>query len=166
MHLSQPLKNTLIPLLKINILFAKIIKSVFLIDIFLYPRERSSDGYFFVWHWLTIFGTWVYYHERICRKHSWSRYDLKLELWPQGQIYRDFDMALCSGLSFFVLWHCHTFFGTWVNHHGTMCHVHSWTLYDLDINIKIIYSPWIWVWQDFCTLWHRHETTCCLHSWP
>ena len=45
MHLSQPLKNTLIPLLKINILFAKIIKSVFLIDIFLYPRERSSGGY-------------------------------------------------------------------------------------------------------------------------
>ena len=65
----------------------------------------------------------------MCRVHSWSRYDL--ELWPQGQIYRVYDMALCSGLSFFVLWHSHTLFGTWVYHHGTMCRVHSWNLYDL-----------------------------------
>ena len=24
-----------------------------------------------------------------------------------------------------------------------------------DLNIKIIFSPWIWVWQDVFTLWHR-----------
>ena len=118
----------------------------------LYPRERSSGGYigitlsvcpvclfvrlsvqirvqptlFFVWHWLTIFGTWVYYHERICRKHSWSRYDLKLELWPQGQIYRDFDMPLCSGLSFFVLWHCHTFLAReWITMVQCVTYIHE-----------------------------------------
>ena len=25
-----------------------------------------------------------------------------------------------------------------------------------DLNIKIIFSPWIWVWQVVFTLWHRH----------
>ena len=78
--------------------------------------------------------------------HSWSWYDL--DLWPQGQIYRIYDMALCSGLSFFVLLHSHTLSGTWVYHYGTMCCVHSWT--------KIMFSPWIWVWQDVFDLWHRH----------
>ena len=24
------------------------------------------------------------------------------------------------------------------------------------LNIKIIFSPWIWVWQDVFALWHRH----------
>ena len=51
---------------------------------------------------------------------------IDLELWPQGQIYRVYNMTLCSGLSFFVLLHSHTLFGTWVYHHGTMCHVHLW----------------------------------------
>ena len=35
-----------------------------------------------VWHWLIIFGTWVYHHERLCRTLSWSWYDV--HLWPQG----------------------------------------------------------------------------------
>ena len=25
-----------------------------------------------------------------------------------------------------------------------------------NLNIKIIFSPWIWVWQDVFALWHRH----------
>ena len=25
-----------------------------------------------------------------------------------------------------------------------------------DMNIKIIFSPWIWIWQDVFALWHRH----------
>ena len=45
---------------------------------------------FMDWHWLTIFGTWVFHHETKCRVHSWSR--INLELSPQGQIYRVFDM--------------------------------------------------------------------------
>ena len=39
-----------------------------------------------IWRLLTIFGTWVYYQDRMGQVHSWSRYDV--ELWPQGQIYR------------------------------------------------------------------------------
>ena len=46
---------------------------------------------------------------------------------------RVYAMALCSGHSFFVLWHSHTLFSTWVFHHGTMWRVHSLTLYDLDL---------------------------------
>ena len=98
------------------------------------PRERSSGGYieitmsvrlsirlsvqirvrpitfFMVWHWLTIFGTWMYHHETMCRVHSWSRYEL--EPWPQGQIYRVFDMFSCPVHNFFMVWHWLTIFGT------------------------------------------------------
>ena len=49
-----------------------------------------AHNFFLVWHWLTIFGTWISHHATMCRVHSWSRYEL--ELWPQGQIYRVFDM--------------------------------------------------------------------------
>ena len=56
-----------------------------------------------------------------------------VDLWPQHQIYRVYDIALSSGFSLFVLWHTHTLFGTWVNHHGTMCHIHTWTMFDLDL---------------------------------
>ena len=55
--------------------------------------------------------TWAYHHERMCQVHSWSWYDI--ELWPEGQIYRVYDMVLCSGLSFFVLRHSHTSFSTY-----------------------------------------------------
>ena len=53
----------------------------------------------------------------------------------RGQINRVFDMALCLGVSFFVLWNSHTMFDTWVDHLGKMCHMHSWP-YDLDL--------WLW----------------------
>ena len=120
------------------------------------PRERSSGGYieitlsvrlsvclsvcadscpahnfFMVWHWLTIFGTWMYHHETMCLVHSWSRYDLELR--PQGQIYRVFDMFSCLAHNFFMVWHWLTIFGTWMYHHETMCHVHSWSRYDLEL---------------------------------
>ena len=68
--------------------------------------------FFLVWHWATIFGTWVYHHKTICRVHSWSRYDL--ELWPQGQIFRVFDKFSCPAHNFFLVWHWPTVYGTWV----------------------------------------------------
>ena len=83
-----------------------------------------------VWHWLTIFCTWVYHHETMCGVNSWSRYDL--ELWPQGQIYRVFDMFSCPAHNYFWGWHWLTIFGTWVYHHKMMCRVHSWSWYDLE----------------------------------
>ena len=54
-----------------------------------------------------------------------------VDLWPQGQMYRVYDMPLCSGHGFFLLWHSHKMFCTWVYHHGTMCRVHSCPIYDL-----------------------------------
>ena len=63
----------------------------------------------------------------------------------QGQICRVFDMALCSGHSFFVLWHSHTIFGTPMYHHGLLCHIHSWPLYYLDL------------WHQNSKLYFHHE---------
>ena len=57
-------------------------------NVFLFP----AHNYFFICHWFTIFGTFVYYHETLCRVHLWSRFDS--DLWPQGQIYRLFS-CLC-----------------------------------------------------------------------
>ena len=91
-----------------------------------------------VWHWLTMFGKWVYHHETMCRVHSWTRHDL--ELWPQGQIYRVFDMFSCPVHNFFLDRHWLTIFGTWMYHHQTMCRVHhdpdSMLIFDLKVKFK------------------------------
>ena len=97
----------------------------------------------------------------------------------QGQIYRVYDMALCSGTAFFVLGHSHTMFGSWVYHHGTMCHIHSWPLYDLDLwhqywnnifimnlsleRLSLLFDIGI---PNFSIWVYHHETICCVHSWP
>ena len=60
--------------------------------------------------------------------------------------------ALCFGHSVFVRWHSYTMFGTWVYQHGTMCSVHSWPLYGLDLlpQYKLyIFPSWISAWQDY-----------------
>ena len=160
------------------------------------PRERSSGGYigitlsvhlsvrlsvqirvcfFMVWHWLTIFGTWVYHHETMCRVHSWSRYDL--ELWSQGQIYRVFDMFSCQANNFFLVWHWPTIFGTWVYHHKKMCRVHSWSRYDLEVwpqgqiyrGFDMFSCPaynffLVWHWPTIFGTWVYHHK-CRVHSW-
>ena len=41
--------------------------------------------------------------------------------------------------------HSHTMFGTWMYHHRTMCQIHSWPLYDLNLNMKMIFLPRICV---------------------
>ena len=84
------------------------------------------------------------------------------------------------GHSFCVLWHNHTIFGTWVYHHEIMCHMHSWSLYGLDLWPQ--YPNYIFT-MNLCfgkivfALWHRHtkfdmsgyiimkKSTCCVHSW-
>ena len=73
--------------------------------------------------------------------------DRLVDLWPQGQIYKVYDMAFCSGHRFVILSHSHIM---WVYHYGTMCCVHPWTLYDLDLwsQYQIIFSLWIWDLQD------------------
>lgn len=62
----------------------------------------------------------VYYHE------------------PEGQIYRDFDKALCSGHSLFMLWHSHTIIVTKMYHNGT--HIFRTSLWsDLWLHHQIYY---------------------------
>ena len=49
----------------------------------------------------------------------------------------------------------HTMFGTWVYHHVTMCHVHSWPLYELGPQ----YQNHIFINLSLARLsarWHRH----------
>ena len=89
-----------------------------------------AHNFFMVWHWLTIFGTWVYNHETMCRVHSWSRYDL--ELWPQGQIYRVFDMFSCLAHNFF--------FGLTLAHHTWHMGVSPWD----DVSSTFMIQIWPW----------------------
>ena len=103
--------------------------------------------------------------------------DTTLNFYLKVKFYRVYVMALCSGLSFFVLWQCHILFGTWVYHYGTLCGLHSWNLYDLDLwsqfqnNIFTLKSGKISLLFDIGIpnfgIWvYQHETTCCVHSWP
>ena len=60
-----------------------------------------------------------------CITMRWCRVDV--DLWPQGQIYRVYDVALFSGpafLSFGIVIPCMAC--------GTMCRVHPYPLFDLD----------------------------------
>ena len=88
-----------------------------------------THNFFLDWHWLTIFGTWVYHHKMMCRIRSWSRFNV--DLWLQGQIYTVFDM--CPAHNFFLVWNWHIMFGTRVYQHKTMCHVHLWSRCDLEL---------------------------------
>ena len=91
--------------------------------------------------------------------HSWSRYDV--DLLPQGQIYSVFKKVSQLGHSFFVLWHSCTIFGTWESHYGTMCHIHSWPLYDPYLlpqyqNYINIFTMNLFLGKIIFALWHRH----------
>ena len=37
-----------------------------------------ASNFFLPWHWLTIIGSWVYLHERMCRVQLWSWYKADL----------------------------------------------------------------------------------------
>ena len=130
-----------------------------------------------LWYWDILFGTWVYHHGGMFLVRLWSCYDV--DLWPRGQIYWVYYMALCSGHSFFVLWHSHTMSGTWVYHHGTMCRVHSGPLLDLDVwpqyqnYISIMHlsrarpSLLLDIGIPNFGIWMYHlETRFWVHSWP
>ena len=101
-------------------------------DIFWCP----AHNYFLVWHWLTVFGTWVYHHKTTCHEHSWSRQDLKL--WPQVQFILCLTCLLVWPITFFFIWHWLTIFGTWVYHYEKMWYVHSCSWFDFDLKVKFI----------------------------
>ena len=96
-----------------------------------------------LWYWHIIFGTWDYHHECILMSRTFM-------IPIQGQTYKGYIMALCSGHSFFVLSHSHTMFGMWDYHHGTICCVHSWPLTSISKlyflhefeSSKIVFALW------------------------
>ena len=106
-------------------------------DMFSFPAHNLFFG-------LTLadymFGTWVYYHERMCHRHSLLS-QFNIDLWPQGQIYR-FLSCLCvqPSWNFCLLWHWHTLFT-----HGSII-TRGWVAYihdpdmmlTFDLNVKFI----------------------------
>ena len=56
-------------------------------------------------------------------------------------------MSLCPTCNFYLLWHKHTIFGTWVYHHERMCQVYSWSWYDVDLwQVKLVgFMTWLCV---------------------
>ena len=86
----------------------------------------QAHNFFLVWHWLTIFGTCVYHYETMCRAQLWSQYDFNL--WPQGKIYRVFDMFSCLDHNFF--WFDN---GLLYLAHPCITMRHSWSQYHVDL---------------------------------
>ena len=41
---------------------------------------------------------------------------------------------------FFLLWHCYTIFGTPVYHRETLCHVSSWSRYDIGLWLQVLFA--------------------------
>ena len=93
--------------------------------------------------------------------------------------FRGISESLSVPTAFFVLWHfSHTMFGIWVNHHGTMCRMHPWPLYDLVLSPQ--YESYFFTMNlslaRFSLLFNRginfglwvyhHETKCFVHTWP
>ena len=108
-----------------------------------------TNDFFQLWHWLTIFGTLVYYHERMCCVYSWSKYDVDLYLKMKFMWF----LWLCVRATVFVIWHSHTIFGTWVyrpsgNVSRTFTTYDLWSQYHNYIFImnlclgKIVYALW------------------------
>ena len=114
-----------------------------------------AHNFIMVWHYhITWFGLPYLAHGCITTRHSWSRYDL--ELWPQGQIYRVYDCVQASPfMSFDIVILCYACGYITMLRCVTYSHELCMTL-TFDLNIKIIFSQWIWIWQDIFALWHRH----------
>lgn len=97
-------------------------------DVGLWP-QRHLQGFWYVsfvrqvaLHWLTIFGTWVYHHKRMCSEQYLSRYDFDLR--PCDQTYTDLDRSSCPTRIFCLLWHWYTIFNTLVYHLERIFHAY------------------------------------------
>ena len=92
-------------------------------------------------------------HGSFTTRGEWSWYDV--DFWPQGQIHRVYDMALCSGHSFFVLWHSHIMsVSSWYYvSHTFMTSVWPWPWPLTSISKVYIFTMNL-TWQDPLALWH------------
>ena len=73
----------------------------------------------------------MYHHERMCSVHLWSQYNV--DLWPQGQIHRVYNMFSCLAYNYLLIWHWLSIFGTCVYHYERMSRVHLLSRIDIDI---------------------------------
>ena len=48
-----------------------------------------------------------------------------------------FNIVSCLSGGFFLLWHWHIIFGTWVYLHETMCCIQWWSLYNVDLDLEL-----------------------------
>ena len=92
----------------------------------------------------------------MCQVHSSSWYDV--DLWPQRQIYWVYGI-LCLDLSFLsfgivilcLAVECIITMVRCVAYINELCMTLTF-----DPNIKIIFSPWIWMGHDVFAFWQRH----------
>ena len=97
---------------------------------------------------------------------------IPIQHWPltSRSIYKVYDVTFCPLTKSYYVWHKSV----------SPCYdlSHTFMTLTFDLNIKVIFSPWIWVWQDhlllfdipvgipnFGILVYHNETTCCVHSW-
>ena len=87
---------------------------------------------FLIWHWLTIFGTCVYHHEShwedvLCTftiPIQTLTFDLKVNFIGFCRVWLITSVCFDIGIPYL---------GTWVYHHEKMCHIHSWSWYNIDL---------------------------------
>ena len=118
-----------------------------------------------LWQCHTIFGTWVYHHERMCQVNSWFCIDTTLIfdhkvkgfmtlLCVQASDFWSFDIVLCLAHECITMVRC-------------VAYIHELCMtLVFDLNIKIIFSTWIWVWLNVFSLWYRHAKFCHMGVWP
>ena len=110
----------------------------------LYGFEMSScptRNFFLLWHWHILFGTWVYFYETMCQIHLRSSYDV--DLLPQGQIYRVFDMRVTAFffLSFVKVIHVKNFVQECFPIAWCVKYTHDLCMtFTFDLNIKINFT--------------------------
>ena len=75
------------------------------------------------------------------------RIPIRIDLWPQAQIYIFFYMLPGPTRNFCLLWYWLTIFGTLVYYHEGICRVLSWSRCDVDLYSKI---KFMWFFRWFC----------------
>ena len=124
------------------------------------PHEMSSGGRFSAAH--DIGKPYIYiWHMGLSPWDNVSRTFTTL-VWPLSLTSRSnfqgFFLSSCPTRNFTLLWHWHIKFGTRVYHHETMCLIHSWSQYDINLWVKCqIY--WVFdsiscLGHSFFVLWH------------
>ena len=82
------------------------------------------------WHWLPYLAH-GFITIRRCVAYNHDQ-DTTLNYWPEGQN-RVLTCFRVRPITFLKNWHWLNILGTWVCHHKTMCCVHSWSRFEVDL---------------------------------